>query len=236
MVVILLNMTQMGIEFEGMTPDYKLFIDIIGYIFTAIFIIEMVLKMIAFGWTYFYTSWNKFDFFVVMASIFNFVLMFLDTNAGWLSVLPQLARVFRVLRVTRILKLAGQSQGLLSIMTTIQFAIGALFSVFVLLMLFFFIFAVLGNFFFQNVFEAEVVDELKNFRYFHNAFLLVFATTTGEDWNKVMFDCSRTPDDPVNPCVEGINCGSAFAIPYFLMLVLANTHVMLNLFILVITQ
>ena len=82
-------------------------------------------------------------------------------------------------------------------MTTIQFAIGALFSVFVLLMLFFFIFAVLGNYFFQYVYEGEdVIDDLKNFRYFHNAFLLVFATTTGEDWNKVMFECSRTPDDP----------------------------------------
>lgn len=104
-------------------------------------------------------------------------------------------------------------------------------------MLFFFIFAVLGNYFFQYVYEGEdVIDELKNFRYFHNAFLLVFATTTGEDWNKVMFECSRTPDDPINPCVEGINCGHSMAKLYFLLLVLANTHVMLNLFILVITQ
>ena len=151
MLVILLNMTQMGIEFEGMTPDYIAFIEFIGFFFTAVFIFEMIFKMIAFGTTYFNTGWNKFDFFVVMASLFNIALLFMNTSAGWLSVLPQLARVFRVLRVTRILKLAGQSEGLLSIMTTIQYAVGALFSVFILLMLFFFIFAVLGNFFFKNV-------------------------------------------------------------------------------------
>jgi hypothetical protein len=34
----------------------------------------MVLKMIAFGKSYFSNGWNKFDFFVVMAAIFDIVL------------------------------------------------------------------------------------------------------------------------------------------------------------------
>ena len=78
----------MGIEFEGMTPDYIAFIEFIGFFFTGVFIFEMIFKMIAFGSTYFNTGWNKFDFFVVMASLFNIALLFLNTSAGWLSVLP----------------------------------------------------------------------------------------------------------------------------------------------------
>ena len=119
---------------------------------------------------------------------------------------------------------------------TIQYSISALFNVFILLLLFFFIFAVLFNFMFNTVYQGEdVIDDIKNFRLWHKAFLLIFAVTTGEDWNKVMFECSRTPYS-YNPCVEGINCGSPLAIPLFMLLVLANTHIMLNLFILVIIQ
>lgn len=147
--------------------------------------------------------------------------------------LAQLARVLRVLRVTRIIKLLGKSKDLLSLMDTIAYSVNALTSVFILLLLFFFIFAIMGWFFFNKVDEGDAIDpNIKNFKTFHNSFLLVFATATGEDWNKVMFDCSRVPPD----CVEGKNCGSPMAIPYYLLLVLANTYIMLNLFILVIIQ
>lgn len=34
--------------------------------------------------------------------------------------------------------------------------------------------------------------DYKNFKNFYSSFVLLFALSTGEDWNKVMFDCSRT--------------------------------------------
>lgn len=74
---------------------------------------EMVLKLIAFGVSYFNNSWNKFDFFVVMAAIFDIVLN--NLNASLLSVVsfaPSLAKVMRVLRVTRVVKLASKAKGL----------------------------------------------------------------------------------------------------------------------------
>ena len=42
------------------------FMETTNYIFTAIFIVEAGLKIFVFGWSYFQTSWNKFDFFVVV--------------------------------------------------------------------------------------------------------------------------------------------------------------------------
>lgn len=99
-------------------------------------------------------------------------------------------------------------------------------------------FAVFGNFLFADIKEGDVIDPTyKNFEVFHNSILLVFALSTGEDWNKVMYDCSRTPQSPI-PCVEGINCsnGAAYNYWYFYLIVFVCSHVMLNLFILVIIE
>lgn len=65
-------------------------------------------------------------------------------------------------------------------------------NVFFLLNLIFFMFAVLGNFIFVGVKEGNVVTDLKNYGTFINAFTFLFALSTGEDWNRVMFDCSRS--------------------------------------------
>jgi len=46
-------------------------LDFTNYIFTVVFLVEAICKLIAFGKTYFNNSWNKFDFFVVCASIFD---------------------------------------------------------------------------------------------------------------------------------------------------------------------
>ena len=53
---------------------WNVLIDNFGIIFTEIFIIEMVLKLVAFGGTYFNYGWNKFEFFVVCAAIFDIIL------------------------------------------------------------------------------------------------------------------------------------------------------------------
>lgn len=233
MSCILLNMLQMGCFAEGMSEGMAWFLDFTNVIFSMVFFVEAVLKLIAFGKSYFEDSWNKFDFFVVCSSAIDFIMSALDSSAlATVKVLPQLARVMRVLRVTRLLKFA---EGLQAIIQTIMFSIPSLANVFGLLMLIFFMFAVCGNSLFAEVKRGEVIDSLKNFQDFASAFVLLFAVATGEDWNKIMFDCSRTKADG---CVEGETCGAGLGIAtlYFFLLVLLCTHVMLNLFILVIIQ
>jgi hypothetical protein len=101
-------------------------------------------------------------------------------------------------------------------------------------MLIYFMMSVLANFLFYDVIEGEILDpEYKNFKNILNSFILLFALSTGEDWNKVMFDCSR---DKQWGCVDGINCGPGRTLSFlfFMILILVTSHVMLNLFILVI--
>ena len=74
MVIIVLNMIQMSINFETQSATYSLTLELINYVFTGIFVMEATLKLIAFGFSYYRTTWNCFDFCVVTASLFDIVM------------------------------------------------------------------------------------------------------------------------------------------------------------------
>lgn len=77
------------------------------------FIVEAGLKLFTYRLDYFKTAWNKFDFFVCCASLLDIGMGFVPGAVmKTLSAAPQLARIMRVLRVTRIIKLAGKNEGL----------------------------------------------------------------------------------------------------------------------------
>ena len=113
---------------------------------------------------------------------------------------------------------------------TIMLSVSGLFNVFMLLMLLFFVLAIMGQFMFSEVKSGDIINEYKNFTVFDQSFLLLFSISTGEDWNIIMYDCSKTKPN----CIDGETCGSEFAPAYFIAVILLNTYVMLNLFILVI--
>ena len=61
MIVIVLNMIQMGMTYEDDSYQYEAALTYINYVFTGVFIFEMLMKWIAFGFSYFSSSWNVFD-------------------------------------------------------------------------------------------------------------------------------------------------------------------------------
>lgn len=81
-------MMQMAVEFEGATPGYLLGLTISNYIFTAIFGVEAVLKLIAFRKSYFNSDWNKFDFVVVISSFADIILTQVGSGLEFLRVGP----------------------------------------------------------------------------------------------------------------------------------------------------
>ena len=56
MVVIVLNMLQMALSYEGAPDGYMYFLEVTNYVFTVIFIVEAALKLFAYGRSYFDTS------------------------------------------------------------------------------------------------------------------------------------------------------------------------------------
>lgn len=89
--VILLNAIILGLETDaGMMARAGSWLDALDHACLAIFIVELLLKMLAFGRHFWRSGWNGFDFFVVAIA--------LVPGAGPLAVLRSL-RVLRVLRL-----------------------------------------------------------------------------------------------------------------------------------------
>jgi len=232
MGAIILNMFSMAVDFEGQGAGFSRGMQIINYIFTAIFIVECVLKLIGEGLSYFSSNWNRFDFFVVCTSLLDIAMQtFLSSSLSFLRVGPQLLRVLRILRLSRLFRLLNKYRGLQALIQTITFSMSSLLNVLALLMLVLFIFAVLGVFMFQDITEGEILDpDYLNFKNFGQAMVVLFKMTTGEDWPLIMYDTMNTDPD----CIPGKNCGFSYSPVYFLSFVMVCNFVMLNLFILVI--
>ena len=79
-------------------------LEILNYIFTVIYTIEMVVKMIAFGKGYFKDSWCIFDFMIVVSAwigIFLFRVFSIDVGS-----ITTIIRSFRIARVLKLIKTA----------------------------------------------------------------------------------------------------------------------------------
>ena len=79
----------MGLSHEGQTLIFKKALEDVNYLFTAIFVIEAIIKLVALRREYFKNPWNNFDFFVVISSLVDIFLSSLKIKSlGFLKVAP----------------------------------------------------------------------------------------------------------------------------------------------------
>ena len=149
---IIANMVSLSCFKDEASTHYLNILDDINMVFTGIFTVEAILKIIGFGLSYFRYHWNQFDILVVLLSLTDIVVTYgtagNSTKLNFLKVIPQLARVLRVLRV---LRFASKYEGLQALISTITFSIPSLANVSALLCLCYYMFAILGNSFFKHV-------------------------------------------------------------------------------------
>ena len=234
MVVIFLNMIFMALNYEGSSSGYNIFLTIVNYVFTAIFILECILKLLGLGFlAYFHSGWNRFDFFVVFSSIVDLAVANVEGfDASFLKSF-QIIRVLRVLRITRVLRLIKALKGLEKLIQTLSWSLNALANVLLLMLIFFCIFAILGCYFYDSIFYKDYKDifvyinEYYNMDNFYNSFLLVFRCATGENWNNIMMELAFVDTDKVS---------EVYAYVYFIVSNFANSIIMLNLFLMVTLQ
>jgi hypothetical protein len=103
---------------------------------------------------------------------------------------------------------------------------------FALLALVYFIFSVLGVFFFKDITSGEQIDDYMNFTTFSYSLVMMLRLSTGEDWPVVMFDCMNTDEN----CIPCVNCGTIWAFVFYIIFVVIQQYIMVNLFILIILQ
>mmetsp|Transcript_6417 Transcript_6417/g.22602 ORF Transcript_6417/g.22602 Transcript_6417/m.22602 type:complete len:1664 (+) Transcript_6417:339-5330(+) len=191
--MILLNVFFMALTHANMTDAWVNALFIANTLFAAIFLMEAVLKLYALGYRdYFKDNWNRFDFTTVLLAIVGFIITVgSDSSASYLSML-------RIFRVARIFRLIPKAKGLRTLFETLMFSMPALVNVGSVLLLFFFIFAIMGmNLFGRIKDDDNFITRHANFGDFPNSFMLLFRMATGESWNGIMWDCMVT-----SQCIE----------------------------------
>ncbi|OMJ79316.1 hypothetical protein SteCoe_20697 [Stentor coeruleus] len=187
---IIFNTLNMAIYYEGASIEYTITLDILGLICTFIFIFEALIKICALGIKGYFTShWNSFDFFVVICSILFFALQqSVTTDIKVLRYTPQLFRVLRVMRVSKVLSLFNSMKYMNDLLNVIWFSMPAALNVLCLMLMIFVIYAILGVYMFAQV-RGNALNDFFNFSNFHMAMITLWRISTGEDYPGIMRDC-----------------------------------------------
>uniref|UniRef100_A0A3Q2QVZ3 Voltage-dependent T-type calcium channel subunit alpha n=1 Tax=Fundulus heteroclitus TaxID=8078 RepID=A0A3Q2QVZ3_FUNHE len=216
MIAILINTLSMGIEYHEQPEELTNALEISNIVFTSLFALEMLLKVLVYGpFGYIKNPYNIFDGIIVVISVWEIV----GQQGGGLSVL----RTFRLMRVLKLVRfMPALQRQLVVLMKTMDNV--ATFCM--LLMLFIFIFSILGMHLFGCKFGSErdgdTLPDRKNFDSLLWAIVTVFQILTQEDWNKVLYN--------------GMASTSPVAALYFIALMTFGNYVLFNLLVAILVE
>ncbi|KAM9044261.1 voltage-dependent T-type calcium channel subunit alpha-1G isoform 1-T1 [Megaptera novaeangliae] len=233
--VIGLNVVTMAMEHYQQPQILDEALKICNYVFTVIFVLESVFKLVAFGFRRFFQDrWNQLDLAIVLLSIMGITLEEIEVNAS-LPINPTIIRIMRVLRIARVLKLLKMAVGMRALLDTVMQALPQVGNLGLLFMLLFFIFAALGVELFGDLecdetHPCEGLGRHATFRNFGMAFLTLFRVSTGDNWNGIMKDTLRD-------CDQESACYNTVISPiYFVSFVLTAQFVLVNVVIAVLMK
>ncbi|XP_048270528.1 muscle calcium channel subunit alpha-1 isoform X9 [Bombus affinis] len=235
--LIMINTVTLAMKFYRQPEIYTEALDVLNMIFTAVFALEFIFKLAAFRFkNYFGDAWNVFDFIIVLGSFIDIVYSEVNPGSTIISI-----NFFRLFRVMRLVKLLSRGEGIRTLLWTFIKSFQALPYVALLIIMLFFIYAVIGMQVFGKIAidDDTSIDRNNNFQSFPQAVLVLFRSATGEAWQDIMLDCSAQPGkvkcDPNSDEVNNHNgCGSDIAFPYFISFYVLCSFLIINLFVAVI--
>lgn len=138
-IVILVNAACVGLETSiPVRQSAGPLLDWAGQAALAVFVVEIVLRIAAYGWRFFLSSWNWFDFVIVAVT-------------AW-PALPNIS-VMRTLRILRALRFFSVVPQLRNVVQAMLSAIPSMASILFLLVLWFYVAGVLATRFFGAAFD-----------------------------------------------------------------------------------
>ncbi|XP_043089771.1 voltage-dependent T-type calcium channel subunit alpha-1H isoform X2 [Puntigrus tetrazona] len=235
--IIGINVVTMSIEHFNQPRYLEDALKYCNYVFTVVFIIEALLKLVAFGFRRFFKDrWNQLDLAIVLLSIMGITLEEIEMNAA-LPINPTIIRIMRVLRIARVLKLLKMATGMRALLDTVMQALPQVGNLGLLFMLLFFIYAALGVELFGKLdcknYPCEGLSRHATFENFGMAFLTLFRVSTGDNWNGIMKDTLREclPNEP--SCFSYLPLVSPI---YFVTFVLMAQFVLVNVVVAVLMK
>nr|XP_060633075.1 voltage-dependent T-type calcium channel subunit alpha-1I isoform X3 [Anolis sagrei ordinatus] len=236
--VICLNVVTMSLEHYNQPMSLETALKYCNYMFTAVFVLEAVLKLVAFGLRRFFKDrWNQLDLAIVLLSVMGITLEEIEINAA-LPINPTIIRIMRVLRIARVLKLLKMATGMRALLDTVVQALPQVGNLGLLFMLLFFIYAALGVELFGKLVcndenPCEGMSRHATFENFGMAFLTLFQVSTGDNWNGIMKDTLRDCTHDDRSCLSNLQFISPL---YFVSFVLTAQFVLINVVVAVLMK
>ena len=201
-IIIIAYASVLGFKTMGeVESDYALFLKLADYFVTIYFVFEIAIKMVAEKRfvNFFKNGWNVFDFVIVVVTLLPL------EQSGF-------AAIARMLRVFRVLRLFTSRPELKAIIDMLIKAIPSIIDIVILMFIIFYIYAIIGNFYFSELPSGLWKD-------FLISMLTLFRVLTFEDWTDVMYEAMEL---------------HAWAWIYFVSFVIIAAFVFFNLFVAVI--
>lgn len=196
-VLILINALLVGLEtYPSIAENYGLWLLMLDIIILAFFTLEILAKLFVYRAKFFGNAWNNFDFIIVVGSLILY-------NSPFISVL----RIFRVLRV---LRTVSTIPSLRRVVTALFMAIPTITSVILLMSIIFYVYAVIGTFFYADI-EPEYFGDLGL------SLISLFQIFTLESWASGIF----------RPVFES----EPWSWLYFISFIVVSTFLMINLIV-----
>jgi hypothetical protein len=201
-------------------------------VFTIVFTVEAIVKIVALNPAqYIVDAFNLFDFSVVIISWVAQYTPLKGAIAGLLRLVRVMVKLLRVLRTAKFAFVVEMRNVITSVLTSLP----GLINIGSLLLLLYFVYAVLGMNLMFNAAQGGSLNEYYNFESFPVAFITLFRFSTGDDWNGLMHDamqgqCKDSEDDG-----KALACGGFVqTLIFFLSFFLIGIFIMLNVFVAVI--
>lgn len=203
--LILATAILVGLETStSLTARHRAIIAGLNHLILAVFVAEVIIKMVAFGrypWRYFKDGWNIFDFLIVAFSL--------------LPATGQFAMVARLLRLLRVVRLISAIPELRLIVTTLIRSIPSMMHVIMLMSIVFYIYAIVG---FHLFHEHDPI----HWETLGLALLTLFRVVTLEDWTDVMYTAMEWHPYAWIYFVSFVVLGTFVVINLFIAVVLNN--------------
>ncbi|KAI4877779.1 hypothetical protein NFI96_032999 [Prochilodus magdalenae] len=204
MAMIALNTIVLMMKYYGASDTYEKMLGNLNIVFTSLFSLECVLKIIAFG---------------ALNNFINLSFLRLFRAARLIKLLRQ-GETIRILLWTFVQSFKA--------LPYVCLLIAMLFFIYAIIGM-----QLFGNIAIEKDGDSAI-NQHNNFRTFFQALMLLFRSATGEAWHDIMLSCLGNKEcDPLSGNTEP-ECGSEFAYLYFVSFIFLCSFLMLNLFVAVI--
>jgi len=172
--VIVMSVVVMALPYWDANHRYEEAVRVLNWLFSLLFVVEVIVRVVALNPLQFlWDTWNRVD--AVLATVY--LAIFLVQVASGIIAFD--AKILRAVRLFRVFRVVDQFKPLHRLVQALVIAVPSLLNVGALIVLFFFVFGVVGVSLFSDTPYGQYLSVHSNFDNLGIAMLTLFRVTTG---------------------------------------------------------